>query len=100
MEAKTMTLVERGHEFIRAFNGTDGFDDPAELVADLVALLEEAERALDALLSVTAEPANMTPEIAVDKELLPQFLDRCEAETNEAVRLARSVRDKIKGWAS
>lgn len=64
---------------------------------EAAAALEAAEEALHGLITVLAEPANLTPEIALDKEALPRFLDECERATQEAVARARSAYALIRG---
>lgn len=69
----------------------------ADFYDECIAALETAEEALHGLITVLVEPANLTPEIALDKGALPRFLDECERATQEAVARARSAYALIKG---
>jgi hypothetical protein len=66
-------------------------DAMAERVEELLARLEEVEKALTGLLAIHTEPAGMTPEIVRDKEAFSAFMETSEAKVKAAIESARAA---------
>lgn len=89
-EAKTMTLVER----LKAIDEEAMYHAPASThatIAEAISLLEAAERALEPFAKLGQE---------IDEAESMGVTAHGYNPTQDDLRLARSVRDKIKGEAS